>query len=122
MVAVNAELELPPQLLFTTTVYCPEAASVILAMEGFCTAEMNPFGPVHAYVSVPTPEATTLRFSARPAQIGALLPALDITGAGAALPTHWQLAFHASFSVHTLLSEHEVPVTNASLQSLALPT
>lgn len=42
-VTVAGELAQP---LFTVTVYVPAAASVTLAIEGFCNVELNPFGPV----------------------------------------------------------------------------
>ena len=33
--------------LLTVTVYVPDAAAVIFAIEGFCEVDVNPFGPVH---------------------------------------------------------------------------
>ena len=36
------------------TEYVPDIAAVELAMVGFCSVEVNPFGPVHEYVAPAT--------------------------------------------------------------------
>ena len=45
---------------------------------GFCCAEVNPEGPVHAYVAFATVEAVNRRSC--PAQIGPSLPAVGAAG------------------------------------------
>jgi hypothetical protein len=56
---------------------------VALARVGFCSAEVNPFGPVHAYVAPAT--VGVLSEIVEPAQYG---PPFDAVGvAGAALTT-----------------------------------
>ena len=49
----------------------PEAAVAAFEIDGFCRAELNPLGPVQAYVAPVTELAE--RFSVVVAQIGALL-------------------------------------------------
>ncbi len=56
------------------------AAVVAFAIDGFCTVDVKPFGPVQAYVAPATVEA--VRFSVLPAQIGPLLPAVGAAGVG----------------------------------------
>ena len=58
----------------TTTVYTPDAPVVTLVMEGFCTLEENPLGPVQAYVEPPV----AVRFKVDPAHCGVLLPAVGV--------------------------------------------
>ena len=41
-------------LTVTVTEYVPASASVALERVGFCSAEVKPFGPVHAYVAPAT--------------------------------------------------------------------
>src|SRR6185369_1121554 len=41
-------------LTVTVTEYVPASAVVALARVGFCSAEVKPFGPVHAYVAPAT--------------------------------------------------------------------
>ena len=38
----------------TVTEYVPASAVVALVRVGFCSAEVNPFGPVQAYVALAT--------------------------------------------------------------------
>jgi len=38
-------------LTVTVTEYVPPSAVVAFARVGFCTEEINPFGPVHEYVA-----------------------------------------------------------------------
>ena len=45
---VTVVLEVAVHPLFTVTVYVPVIAVVELEMEGDCTVEINPPGPVHA--------------------------------------------------------------------------
>lgn len=65
-----------PQLaaLATVTTYKPVAAVVIFVMEGFCSEEVNPFGPVQLYVAPPL----EVRFNVPPTINGELLPAVAI--------------------------------------------
>jgi len=59
----------------------PEAAGVAFGIEGSCTEELKPFGPVQLYVAPETVEA--LRLNVWPDRIG---PSLEAVGAaGAAL-------------------------------------
>jgi TctA family transporter len=45
--------ELQP-LSVTMTLYVPESAVVALVIEGFCSEELKPFGPVQLYVALAT--------------------------------------------------------------------
>ena len=58
------------------TVYAPVAAKVTAGIVGFCKADVNPFGPVHAKVAVPPPVA--VKFNVEPSHIGALDPAVVV--------------------------------------------
>lgn len=62
----------------TVTEYVPVAAGVAPAMDGFCTAEVNPFGPVQEYVAPAT--RFDVRFNVLPSQMGLLLPAVGVAG------------------------------------------
>jgi len=42
-----------PLTLVTVTVYVPAAAAVTLVIDGFCDADVNPFGPVQLKVVPP---------------------------------------------------------------------
>ena len=53
------------------TVYVPPANVVTLLILGFCSVEVNPFGPLHEYV----PPPLDVRFSEVPEQTGLLLDA-----------------------------------------------
>jgi hypothetical protein len=50
---VEPAAEVQP-LTVTVTEYEPPSAVVALARIGFCSAEVKPFGPVHAYVAPTT--------------------------------------------------------------------
>src|SRR5450759_2795247 len=65
-------------LTVARTEYVPLAAVVALAIDGFWTADVKPFGPVQLYVAPATVEA--VRLSVEPAQIGPLLPAVGVVG------------------------------------------
>lgn len=80
------------------TEYVPEAAVVALTMEGLCTEEVKPFGPVQLYVAPTMPEAE--RLSVSPAQIGELQ---DAAGAGG-------VVFTVTFTVPAALV-HPLTVT-----------
>ena len=62
------------------TEYVPASAEVAPGMDGFCNAEVNPFGPVQEYVAPAT--KFDVRFSVFPSQIGLLLPAVGVAGVG----------------------------------------
>jgi hypothetical protein len=53
---------------------------VAFSIVGFCTAEVNPFGPVQLYVAPLIVDA--VRFSVDPSQTGLLLPAVGAAGIG----------------------------------------
>jgi high-affinity K+ transport system ATPase subunit B len=67
---------------FTVTliVYVPVAAVVAPAILGFCSVDVNPFGPLQEYIAPATLVAK--RLSVLPAQIGELLEALGAVGIG----------------------------------------
>jgi hypothetical protein len=67
------------QPLFATTVYVPAAASVALAIVGFCCVEVNPFGPVQLYVAPAI--VLAVRLIGVPVHTGVLLPAVGVAGA-----------------------------------------
>jgi hypothetical protein len=79
---VVAEDEVQP-LTVTVTLYVPDADAVAFGIDGFCSDEVNPFGPVQLYIAPAIVEA--LSCNVLPAQIGPLL--LAAGGAGAALTT-----------------------------------
>jgi hypothetical protein len=65
------------------TEYVPASASVALERVGFCSAEVKPFGPVHAYVAPATVGVDSEMVA--PSQYGP--PLLAVGVAGAALTT-----------------------------------
>jgi formaldehyde-activating enzyme involved in methanogenesis len=79
---VVAEAEVQP-LTVTVTLYAPEAAIMAFGIDGFCSDEVNPLGPVQLYVAPAMVEAESC--NVLPAQIGPLL--LAVGGAGAAFTT-----------------------------------
>jgi len=62
------------------TEYVPVAALVALAMVGFCSAEVNPFGPVHEYVAPAT--VVALSWTVAPEQYGPVFDAVGVAGLG----------------------------------------
>ena len=50
---VVATVDVPP-LVVAVTLYRPLAAVLAFAMAGFCCVDVNPFGPLHAYVALGT--------------------------------------------------------------------
>ena len=62
------------------TEYVPLLVAEAEAMVGFCAADVNPFGPVQAYVPGPLPEA--VRLMGDPAHTGEFPPAVGAAGAG----------------------------------------
>ena len=71
-----AALVHPPTV--TVTLYTPAAANVTPAIFGFCTAELKPLGPVHAYVAPAT--AGVVRLRVAPTHKGPLLEAVGVAG------------------------------------------
>ena len=70
-------------LTVTVTEYVPASASAALERVGFCSAEVKPFGPVHAYVA---PETVGVESEiVPPTQYGP--PLLAVGVAGVALTT-----------------------------------
>src|SRR6218665_139653 len=65
-------------LVVTVTLYVPAIAVVALVMLGFCTDDVNEFGPVHAYVAPDT--AAVDRLMVFPVQTGVLLDAVGVVG------------------------------------------
>jgi hypothetical protein len=74
-VTFTVEVEEQP-FAVTVTVYVPLAAVVAEAMVGFCNADVNPFGPLHAYVA--PADVVAVKFNALPAQIGEFEPAVVV--------------------------------------------
>ena len=64
----------------TVTEYVPTSAVVAFVRVGFCSDELNPFGPVQAYVAPPT--VGVLSEMVAPAQYGPVLEAVGVVGAG----------------------------------------
>ena len=62
------------------TVYVPASASVTEEIVGVWAEDVNPFGPVHAYVAPATFVAE--RFNEEPSQTGPLLEAVGAAGMG----------------------------------------
>ena len=60
------------------TLYVPVAAVVALVIVGSCALELNPLGPVHAYVAPLT--VVAVRCNVEPSQIGLSLPAVGAEG------------------------------------------
>jgi hypothetical protein len=56
----------------------PDIAVLALAIEGFCSVEVNEFGPVHAYVAPVT--VGVLSEIVPPAQYGPLFDAVGVAG------------------------------------------
>jgi hypothetical protein len=72
------------------TEYVPAANSVVLAIDGFCKADVKLFGPVHAYVA---PAITlAVRFKGDPTQTGLLLPAVGEAGGTATVTIHVEVS------------------------------
>src|ERR1043165_6990451 len=65
-------------LTVTVTLYVPASAVVALLRVGFCSAEGNPFGPVHAYVA-PDTVGVDSEF-VEPAQYGPPFEAVGVAG------------------------------------------
>jgi hypothetical protein len=65
-------------LTVTVTEYEPPSAVVALARVGFCSAEVKPFGPVHAYVAPATVDVES--WIVEPSQYGPPLLALGVAG------------------------------------------
>lgn len=66
------------QPLLAVTVYVPAAAAVTFVMFGFCSVDVNPFGPVQEYVA-PTIRLA-VRFNVVPVHTGLLLAAAGEAG------------------------------------------
>jgi hypothetical protein len=79
-VAVVEPAALVQPLTVTVTEYVPDCVAVAEPITGFCVAEVNPPGPVHAYVAPAT--AGTERFKVEPAQIGPLFVGAGVAGIG----------------------------------------
>jgi len=83
-VALTVMATVPALLVQPATVtvseYVPFAASVTLAMEGFCAEEMNPFGPDQLYVAPVT--ALVERLSVAPVHTGLLPEGEGAAGTG----------------------------------------
>ncbi len=62
------------------TEYVPASAVAALARVGFCSAELNPFGPVQAYVAPPTVGVESEIVP--PAQYGPVFDAVGVAGIG----------------------------------------
>jgi hypothetical protein len=60
------------------TEYVPVAAVVALAMVGFCSAEVKPFGPVHEYVAPAM--VVALSWTVPVAQYGPVFDAVGVAG------------------------------------------
>src|SRR6476659_2185925 len=58
----------------------PASAVVALERVGFCSAEVNPFGPVHAYVAPATVGVES--WIVAPSQYGPPFEAVGVAGAG----------------------------------------
>jgi hypothetical protein len=67
-------------LTVTVTEYVPASAAVMLERVGFCSADVKPFGPVHAYVA---PETVGVESEiVPPVQYGPLFDAVGVAGIG----------------------------------------
>jgi len=62
----------------TVTEYVPASAVVAFARDGFCSAEVKPFGPVHAYVAPATVGVDSEIVA--PAQYGPPFEAVGVAG------------------------------------------
>ena len=67
-------------LTVTVTEYVPASATVALERVGFCSAEVNPFGPAQAYVAVAT--VGVERLIVAPTQYGPVFDAVGVAGIG----------------------------------------
>src|SRR5881398_2118047 len=67
-------------LTVTVTEYVPASAAAAFARVGFCSAEVKPFGPVHAYVAPAT--AGVESEIVPPTQTAPPLLAADVAGIG----------------------------------------
>src|SRR5437763_79275 len=65
-------------LTLAITEYVPLARAGALAMVGFCSAEVKPFGPVHEYVAPATVAA--LSWAVAPEQYGPVFDAVGVAG------------------------------------------
>src|SRR3954467_10151100 len=77
MTDVVPAAEVQPETVIVTE-YVPASAAVALARVGFCSAEVKPFGPVHAYVAPAT--VAVLSEIVAPAQYGPPLLAIGVAG------------------------------------------
>ena len=76
---VEPAAEVQP-LTVTVTKYVPASAVVALERVGFCSADVKPFGPVHAYVA---PETVGVESAiVAPSQYGPPLDAVGVAGIG----------------------------------------
>src|SRR3954453_3991343 len=71
--------EVQPDTVIVTE-YVPASAVVALGRVGFCSAEVKPFGPVHAYVAPATTGVESVIVP--PAQYGPVLEAVGVAGIG----------------------------------------
>ena len=67
-------------LTVMVTEYVPASAVVAFDRVGFCSAEVKPFGPVHAYVAPPTSAVES--WMVAPSQYGPPLLAVGVAGIG----------------------------------------
>ena len=67
-------------LTVIVTEYVPASASVAPERVGFCSEEVNPFGPVHEYVAPPTSGVES--WMVAPSQYGPPLDAVGVAGIG----------------------------------------
>jgi hypothetical protein len=67
-------------LTMTVTEYVPASAVVALERVGFCSAEVKPFGPVHAYVAPATVAVESAIVA--PSQYGPPFEAVGVAGVG----------------------------------------
>jgi hypothetical protein len=63
----------------------PVSAVVTPAIDGFCAADVKPFGPVHEYVAPAT--AVVVRFNVAPTHNGLLLDGAGVAGIGFTVTT-----------------------------------
>jgi hypothetical protein len=65
-------------LTVAVTLYVPAFTNAIFEMEGFCSADVNPLGPVHEYVAPAI--VLAVRFNVDPTHNGPLLPVTGVEG------------------------------------------
>ena len=79
-------------LTVTVTEYVPESATAAPERVGFCSDDVNPFGPVQAYVAPATVGVES--WMVAPAQYGPVFDAVGVAGTGligtVAEPAAWQ--------------------------------